>query len=138
MHRTGGFEASSIPQNYTITDLSHDLDYYQLPCWNELVKSMDANTLRFMSDSVLNTCIDDVLTNLKERPRGLLEGINFCLYWKRQGELGASRRVLWPWDQAKLTDNAWDRIVLLMTSRGMHAKRIDGGKDSRLNISLER
>lgn len=133
LHRTGRLFPLRLPENYGRAHLSSDLDFYQLPWSLNAAGNSDGNTLRALSDSLLNACIDDLLKNLQENPRGLVEGTSFAVYWKRTGELGAARTF--HWNQANLTQASWQRMVSLLKQRGFRAEVKGKGKDARVSIT---
>lgn len=135
--RSGRLNSSRLPEDYDITQLAKDLDFYQLPPWQKLIERVDARVLGFMSYSWLDVAIDNMLKQIYEGDaEGLQENPScFLVHSSESGELTAD--IVRPSDDIgakyaslseehfggfRLFEGIWPRMQSLLRKRGFEAE----------------
>lgn len=118
--RTGKLCSRSIPENYTIANLSEDLDFYRLPCWKDLIRNLDAEFLRFLSDSALLKAIDEMLNQISFDTKKLVEERRFYIGYEPESDVlcgfsGSRPHGYW---EVSLTEDTCERVKSLLKQRG--------------------
>eukprot|EP00803_Ostreobium_quekettii_P001235 evm.model.scf_1121.1 EVM.evm.TU.scf_1121.1 scf_1121:12664-15097(+) len=93
IYRTGKFDANDVKPPYTLEAFTDDLKYYGLPCWNEIIATMDNRFLRLLTEEKLQAVVHAMQSEIvdMETSKFLENEASFVLYSKEAKDISVLR-----------------------------------------------